>query len=536
MRDTSNTTRDFDLDNTRQTVNTRDSILDFSKEEDDDDVSIGCDRNHDNSILFGDLHEFPPSIETNTKPSASVRSDAKSTFVPKKSIMEGLTLYSVTDSLVDSLCNSTVCMSSSATNSTTKTDKFSQLHPSICTSASTVGEIGCGSWQLKSTEASSTPATSVSVDVWQLLGCATSPVDAEMEEIWNLHTGEMIRQSGHKMPPARASIKRRLKRIHGLRMERVSGASRHGVTIASHARRISSPRVSDYNLNNSDPNHPRVLERAYSMQDDPLAFFIGQGIDPIPMNDDENDGYDSDPEVNSSFHTPQSTSLYPQPASVEKHEIMQAEPLPFDETEMKYSVQVRLFQGIGKSANGILGQNLTYSSSPFQRSLNSTWTLTWHPNPDNIAEYGISHKPICVNIWLERGTVIANSGIVVEPAFMWRDAYQPMLGQRKLNSSTQKPWSMRLLNACRITPCVNLDRTKYPFARQNCSFLLKSCTGEEFLLEAKGRDEVKTITERWKLAVARFASLAVTEDVNGIAREFFHPTVDSQMLTIPEDF
>jgi hypothetical protein len=111
-----------------------------------------------------------------------------------------------------------------------------------------------------------------------------------------------------------------------------------------------------------------------------------------------------------------------------------------------------------------------------------------------------------------------------------------MLGQRKLNSSTQKPWSMRLLNACRITPCVNLDRTKYPFARQNCSFLLKSCTGEEFLLEAKGRDEVKTITERWKLAVARFASLAVTEDVNGIAREFFHPTVDSQMLTIPEDF
>lgn len=155
-----------------------------------------------------------------------------------------------------------------------------------------------------------------------------------------------------------------------------------------------------------------------------------------------------------------------------------------------------------------------------------------------MSEYNIPHKPLCVNIWLERGTVIANSGVVVEPAFMWRDAYQPLLlGKHRLNSSTQKPWSMRLLNACRITPCsAPIDRTKYPFARRQCSFLLKSCTGEEFLLEAKGRDEVDTITERWKLAVARFASLAVTEDVNGIAREFFHPTVDSQMLTIPEDF
>ena len=154
-------------------------------------------------------------------------------------------------------------------------------------------------------------------------------------------------------------------------------------------------------------------------------------------------------------------------------------------------------------------------------------------------DYNISNKPLCINIWLERGTVITNSGVVIEPSFMWRDAYQPHLSHHKLNKSTQKPWTMRLLNACRITPCSltgQIDRTKYPLARQNCSFLLKSCTGEEFLLEANRPDEVDTITERWKLAVARFASLAVTEDVNGIAKEFFHPTVDSQMLTVPEDF
>ncbi|KAG7347276.1 hypothetical protein IV203_015981 [Nitzschia inconspicua] len=388
-------------------------------------------------------------------------------------------------------------------------------------------ETGCGVWPTKPLEATCTTATSptsyVSVDVWQLLGCAASPVEAEMEEIWSLPTKDMIRRSGQNntnVPPARASIKRRLKRIHGLRMERISGASRHGVTIGRHVRRNGTTEMANENCIHSRLHEPHLLGKSYSMLDDPLAGLIGKGIDPIPIEDDDLDGYDSDPEIinssssnnnNNSYHSPQSSSsLYPQPALVKQHEIMQSEPLPFDETEMKISVQ---------------------------RSLNTTWTLTWHPNPDNVSQYNIPHKPICVNIWIERGTVIASSGVVVEPAFMWRDAYQPMLGQHKLNSSTQKPWSMRLLNACRITPCTTtIDRTKYPLARQQSSFFLKSCTGEEFLLEANGRTEVETITERWKLAVARFASLAVTEDVTCIAKEFFHPTVDSQMLTIPEDF
>ena len=175
--------------------------------------------------------------------------------------------------------------------------------------------------------------------------------------------------------------------------------------------------------------------------------------------------------------------------------------------------------------------------------MNSTWTLIWHPNLQNRQNYKISHnKPICINIWLERGTVLTNSGFVSEPAFMWKDAYQPfLLSQHKLNDSTQKPWSMRLLNACRVTPFISpsnnnkIDRKEYPIARQNSSFLLKSCDGEEFLLEAKGPNEAFAITERWKLVVSRFASLAVTEDVGGIAKEFFYPTSESKMLTISDD-
>ena len=167
-----------------------------------------------------------------------------------------------------------------------------------------------------------------------------------------------------------------------------------------------------------------------------------------------------------------------------------------------------------------------------QETLNTTWTLTWHPNEQNRKDYGLIAKPVCINIWIERGTVIHQSGIVIEPQFMWRDAYQPELAKRKLNPSTQKPWTMRLLNTCRIAQAGNIDRNKYPLARKNCSFYLRCCQGEEFLLEASSPEECSKVCQRWKMAVARFASLAVTEDIDGIAEEFFHPSTTSQMLTI----
>jgi hypothetical protein len=140
---------------------------------------------------------------------------------------------------------------------------------------------------------------------------------------------------------------------------------------------------------------------------------------------------------------------------------------------------------------------------------------------------------MCLNLWMERGTVISSTGAVLEPSFMWRDAYQPDLAKHKLNASTQTPWSMRLLNTCRISECPEtIDRTKYPFARPAHCLILRTCNDQEFLLEASSSQERHQVCERWKLAVARFASLAVMEDIDAIAREYFHPTVNSQMLTI----
>ena len=555
-------------------------------------------------------------MDLNNKSSSS-SPEKKKKKQSTSSIMDGLTLYaSVTDSFVDSLCTSTACITSDKYNkcytNNNNSNKNNKNHKNSSTlfsfqqscHSALFGTASCPVGQSSSSaaaaassshpaatgtatatsESSSSPSPSscnkvvVSMDIWQLLGCTNPPGESEMEEIWSLRTTpDMLRRAGqqqqqhnnknNKQHPVRASIRRRLKRIHRLRMDDrcVSGASRHGVTITTDQ---------SYNINNNNNNMNddirndihnkqqqesfcyRAIDKSYSMQmeHDPLSNFIGRGmIEPIPVefeddNDNDNaeegieiDGYDSDPEVN--YYSASSSMIIadcPLPSSPTKrtvssssvvqeavpstslidddnyfseqpHEVVQRPySIPTDETEMRFLVQ---------------------------QTLNSTWTLTWHPNLENRKKYNISHnKPMCINMWLERGTVITNSGVVVEPAFMWRDAYQPLLlSQHKLNNSTQKPWSMRLLNACRVTPCRTIDRTKYPMARQNSSFLLNSCGGEEFLLEAKGPNEVSAITERWKLVIARFASLAVTEDVGRIAKEFFHPTSESKMLTIADD-
>jgi hypothetical protein len=142
-----------------------------------------------------------------------------------------------------------------------------------------------------------------------------------------------------------------------------------------------------------------------------------------------------------------------------------------------------------------------------------------------------------INIWMERGTVITHSGVVIEPMFMWRDAYQShyLLQQRKrLNPTCQKPWSMRLLNTCRVAPAAGMDKNMYPLARKANCLLVKTCQGQEFVLEANSASQMELICERWKITVARFASLAVTEDIDAIAQEFFHPTLSAHTLTVQQ--
>jgi len=182
-----------------------------------------------------------------------------------------------------------------------------------------------------------------------------------------------------------------------------------------------------------------------------------------------------------------------------------------------------------------------------QRSLNETWTMTWHPSCGNLLDklpsdgnlspsYRRSRStsslslanvtPRCVRVWFERGNRIRQHEIV-EPKLMWRDAYHPdLVSSRKLNlSSTDGPYQVCLLNICRvIATSGSIDRTKYPFAKQSSSFLIRSCDDEEFLFEAINEKERDRIVYLFKVVVARLASQAVVGNGEGMLGEFFVPS------------
>jgi hypothetical protein len=139
-----------------------------------------------------------------------------------------------------------------------------------------------------------------------------------------------------------------------------------------------------------------------------------------------------------------------------------------------------------------------------------------------------------IQFWIERGTMLNLGSTVVEPKFMWRQVYQPSLtSKRTLSESATKPMQLRVLNVCHIfeVPSKNLDRNKYPMARTACSFFIKTCRDQCFLFEASSPQEKDQMVRSWKLVVARLASLAITEDMEAMANEFFTPAVTWQMLT-----
>jgi len=128
----------------------------------------------------------------------------------------------------------------------------------------------------------------------------------------------------------------------------------------------------------------------------------------------------------------------------------------------------------------------------------------------------------CIQLWFERGNRIRNHDIV-EPKLMWRDAYHPDLAsKRQLNvSSTRRPYQICLLSICRIIETTYMDRSKYPFAKTNCSFLIRTCDNDEFLFEAENEQERDRTVNTWKLVVARLASQAVVGNGEGMLGEFF---------------
>lgn len=244
---------------------------------------------------------------------------------------------------------------------------------------------------------------------------------------------------------------------------------------------------------------PGVVAR----KDGDLDLQIGFGMDPILPASEIELGYDSDPgEVAIRVDT--------QPG----HKTTTS-PLPIN-TPTNIAPKVHLKPKFHEVRNDV---------AVVQETFNMTWNLTWHPGKND------NHQnPVCVSAWIERGTLIPDS--MIEPALMWRETYQPGLAsQRKLNQSTKKPFSIRLLSLCRVREAEHdFDRTQYPLARASRCIFLRAVHGQEYLLETKSVRERDEIMWRWKQTIARFAMLAVLEDVQAIHKEFFIPSGSSTML------
>jgi hypothetical protein len=377
----------------------------------------------------------------------------------------------------------------------------------------------------------------VEYDILELLGCSSPADEDEIEQVWawnqtilNCVRPETLQGSANHIPspprgPRRHSARERASRLHRIRTERamVTGSVQQGPhkQPPTHCRPSLSPSPTSVVLQpRVRTMDDRVLQLAsirkdclyfgnspgqghQSLEDD-IEKRIGFGIDPILNEEEEELRYDSDPEDSFTLENRQRCRDSP---------VLLLSPMRSKPT--KSAAVMLQEQDAGKTV---------------QDCLNSTWTLTWHRGKDVNRQHAV-----CINAWIERGTLVQSSNLMLEPNLMWREAYQGDLdGKRKLNSSSQKPFSVRLLNLCRILEApANLDRSIYPLARISCSFLVRTSHDEEFLFEAASPQQRDEVLCRWKICVARFATLAVLEDMEAITHEFFSPMVTSQML-VPE--
>jgi hypothetical protein len=331
-RDTSDTCRgDTSMDNTRQTVNTYDSILDLTKdEEDDDDDDDDDEEDFDQSFLFDDLHIHGDEFNAETNLDEHGASDSlilspahtavaaapqKNRQAPGERCSSATILDSVTDSFVDSLCFDGANVASSSSRSCVP--RLPSCHQTGCSVSTSSCSNNNATNRNRGLQA---PRLQIGVDVLQLLGCSSRPGDDELEEIWAVRTAQMLEQAAlaAKRPP-RSSLKERMKKIHRLRMERFaeSAPTRHGVNVSSPNSVIGELRTA-YTMDERFPGFSSPEYTSSVGGGDPLADMIGKGLEPIfPLQDT---GYDSDPELSSAVDGATANAHYNQSSLMNQEE------------------------------------------------------------------------------------------------------------------------------------------------------------------------------------------------------------------------
>ncbi|KAL7558197.1 hypothetical protein ACA910_009420 [Epithemia clementina (nom. ined.)] len=390
-------------------------------------------------------------------------------------------------------------------------------------------------------------------DIMELLGCSNPPDQDEINRVWHFNLvptsacnvpavattnstgggptlGSTLHDTwNHSRKARRRQWRERAMYVHRLRIERSSSPS----SVISPPSSFPIPtkcRSMDDRLWSANHDHYNTQSSAWSSafglfsstrepephDPNPRAPSVREMDPTLLLSDDRGDGYDSDPEEHvfwpepNLFHNSKKTSNSTRPSS-------------------RCSNSSRDDVASVHSRRSYIDASFSSSSNIFdtvQETLNMNWTVTWYPRRSN----GTIGEPRTVHIWIERGTLIEMNTVMLEPNLMWRETFHPELEtKRKLNKSSQKPHYIRLLNLCRVLT-QDIDRKRYPLVRSSCCVLIRTSDGQEHLFETKTRSERNELVRRWKLTTARFATLAVLEDLETICKEFFSPMVTSRML------
>eukprot|EP00522_Entomoneis_paludosa_P018866 CAMPEP_0172442350 /NCGR_PEP_ID=MMETSP1065-20121228/2808_1 /TAXON_ID=265537 /ORGANISM="Amphiprora paludosa, Strain CCMP125" /LENGTH=607 /DNA_ID=CAMNT_0013192187 /DNA_START=317 /DNA_END=2140 /DNA_ORIENTATION=+ len=364
-------------------------------------------------------------------------------------------------------------------------------------------------------------------DIMELLGCANPPDDEELTKVWQNNlvpttcSDTVACSAENQTAPPQPRARRRQWRERAMRVHRIRTERRQQrATATSFSAPPGDALPMSSRIRSMDD---RLWSGKHGKQDSWSTFqlfsdqpdkvdrsLFGNGIaKPIPTPE-EDEGYDSDPEE-------RAANMMPSPPLLSSSALKPS--LGGDMATLK----PRKERNVGVDANLLLRDATIVDT--VQESLNMSWSVTWHPGKNDSFK-----EPRNVNVWIERGTLIEFNTVMLEPNLMWRETFHPELeSKRKLNASSQKPHCVRLLNLCRVLS-EGIDRSIYPLVRPTHSVLIKTSDGQEYLFEANSQDERDELVRRWKLTTARFATLAVLEDLETICKEFFSPMVTSRML------
>ena len=414
------------------------------------------------------------------------------------------------------------------TSATKLTESFTESFcPGSTALAATVSDTTTTTTATTTTTTTKDPAQQqlqhqLELDILSFLGCYESPTDEELDAwvapvaMCPLTDLPIVHQTlPMHFGPQKRNARSRAQRIHALQQQ----LNRAPITTA-------------YNTNNNNNNNSSFLQASKSVDDslmlrqqqqeeatsdaeisfqetvaslllltteDDLGKVIGKGMEPIPSLEPTLDGYDSDPEdfmTCRDFDSEHSQQHFDTPA-----DIFRSQTSGLNDSVLSQEAEDRMDDAMCSDE----------IHQAVQESLNYVWTLTWHA-PDQ--------DPTPVRFWVERGNILNYGRNVMEPKFMWRPAV----------STVAAPFSLRMLSACRVLGPSSLDRSVYPLARSSRSLVMRTCDDEEFLFEAASESERDAILQQWKLLVARLASLAVLEDMEGIASEFFNPVHTNAMM------